>query len=341
MNKVPLNPASQGGVVFCVIARALIFCSASYTLGQYWASSEQTDGGDLAMALTPDIDDLWNFGDPTQSLQRFRDLYAQTRATAPAAYTVEVLTQTARAQGLLGDFSAAHHTLDEAEGLIEDVPPRVQVRCLLERGRVYNANGNPNDAKPFFEQAWTVGRKAGEDALSIDAAHMMAIVERPPRQQEWNIKALEVVENSSDRRAKKWYGSLYNNIGWAYHDAGDFGKALEAFEKALAWRAKEGDTPQIRTARWCVGRCLRSLGRVEEALEKQKGLLKEFAEAEEEDGYVFEEIGECLYLLEQKDAARKWFAKAYATLLKNAWIADNEVDRLERLKRLGRRGAAD
>jgi hypothetical protein len=49
------------------------------------------------------------------------------------------------------------------------------------------------------------------------------------------------------------------------------------FEQALFAREETGEAGQIRIARWCVERALRSLGRVEEALEMQRQLLDELA----------------------------------------------------------------
>ncbi len=48
---------------------------------------------------------------------------------------------------------------------------------------------------------------------------------------------------------------------------------LDMFNKALAARLQEGDAEPISIARWCVARCPRSLGRLTEALDIQKGLL--------------------------------------------------------------------
>ena len=47
-------------------------------------------------------------------------------------------------------------------------------------------------------------------------------------------------------------------------------------------------------ARWCVARCLRSLGRTAEALAEQRALAAELEAVGETDEHVTEEIGECL-----------------------------------------------
>jgi hypothetical protein len=61
------------------------------------------------------------------------------------------------------------------------------------------------------------------------------------------------------------------------------------------------------------------------------------ADGVERDGFVFEEIGECLLLLNRAEEARRYFAKAYEILSQDAWLAEKEPERLARLKSLGNR----
>ena len=212
---------------------------------------------------------------------------------------------------------------------------RVRVRYLLERGRAFNSSGQPEKARPLFLEAWDLARTAGKEALAVDAAHMMAIVEPTDKQLEWNLKALDMAEQSAEPRARRWKGSLYNNIGWTYHDQGDYVKALEMFERGLSFRLEQGDPVTIRIARWTVARALRSLGRVEEALALQTELLAEVESAGAPDGFINEEMGECLLALQKADEARPHFRRAYELLSKDPWLSESEPARLERLKELG------
>ena len=144
-----------------------------------------------------------------------------------------------------------------------------------------------------------------------------------------------VAEASDDPRAQGWLGALYNNTGWAYHDSGEYERALELFEKGLAWRLERDDPQATRIAKWTVARALRSLDRTHEALAMQQSLLGEHEAAGTRDGYVFEEIAECLLSLDRPDEARTYFMRAYQELSKDGWLKDNERERLERLNRLG------
>jgi tetratricopeptide (TPR) repeat protein len=145
---------------------------------------------------------------------------------------------------------------------------------------------------------------------------------------------LDYAEKSPQPRAQKWLASLYNNLGWTYHDLKQYDRALELFQKALTWREQQGDPTTIRIARWCVGRTLRSLNRVDEALAIQRALRNELQETGGKDGYVQEELGECL-LLQGSAEAQEHFALAYQILSQDPWLSENEPVRLERLKILG------
>lgn len=210
-------------------------------------------------ANLPDFDVLWNYDAPAETETKFRELLPVAKRSGNQAYCIELLTQIARTQGLQRNFAEAHRTLDQVEPLLTDDMKRARVRYLLERGRAFNSWGKPREAEPLFQAAWELARRAGEDALAIDAAHMVAIAARsePERALEWNLKALKLAEESPHPTARKWLGSLYNNIGWTYHDTKAFDKALEIFQKALKWREEVGKVPEIRIARWCMARTLR------------------------------------------------------------------------------------
>jgi tetratricopeptide (TPR) repeat protein len=282
-----------------------------------------------------DFDTLWDFTDPAATESKFRELLLKTESSDDPSYKPELYTQIARAEGLQGKFDEAHATLDQVEDMLTDELMTARIRYLLERGRVYNSSGDPEKSKSYFIEAFERGREHGADFYAVDAAHMMAIVESPKKQLEWSGKAMDLAERSKSDRAKKWLGPLYNNTGWSYHDLGQYDKALELFEKSLAWREEQKDEVGTRIAKWTIGRCYRSLDQIDEALDIQYALEKEFEEKGiESDGYVFEEIGECLLIQGKDDQAKPYFKRAYDLLSKDGWIAANEPKRLERLKEL-------
>ncbi len=285
----------------------------------------------------PDWRPMWDFGDAAGTEARFREVLPRARASGDRAYTAILLTQLARTQGLQRRFGDAHAILDEVETMLPGASPEVQVRYLLERGRALNSGGRAAESLPLFEQALAVGSEAGLDVLAVDAAHMLAIAAPSDQQLGWSEKAMAMCEASTDPRCKGWLGPLYNNTGWTYHDLGQYDKALELWEKGLELRRANGAPEPIAIARWTVARAWRSLGRCEEALAEQRAIAAYRAETElPESGYVAEEIAECLLALGREDEARPYFRRAYELLDANeAWMKDEEPERLERLKRLG------
>jgi tetratricopeptide (TPR) repeat protein len=281
----------------------------------------------------PDFDTLWDYANPAQTETKFREILPQFPEDEPAA--LELLTQIARAQGLQKKFDHAHATLDDVERKVGEGPSRARVRLLLERGRVFNSSGHPERARPLFEQAYEAAKHIGKDFYAVDALHMLAIVAPPAQSLDLNLRAIKFAESSTQERARNWLGSLYNNTGWSYHDLGDYASALAVFEKAEAWQRAQGRVNETRIASWSVARTLRSLKRFEEALSKQITLKEEFESAGESDGYVFEELGECLLALDRPEEARPYFSKAYELLAQDAWLPEHEPERLARLKQHG------
>ena len=278
------------------------------------------------MANKIDIDALWDFNDPAGSEIRFRLLEAEAQ------------TQRARTHSLRRQFVEAHAILDLAKPLATPENARLRVRYLLERGRTHNSAKEKDLARPLFLEAWELARSAGEDGLAVDAAHMLGVMESGPESDRWNEEALALAENSANPKARKWVATLCNNLGWSRHGEGKFPEALALFERAQFARKEGGEVGRERVARWCVARCLRSLSRLDEALEIQEALHAEHTAAGTPDGYVWEELSECLLALNRTEEARSHFARAYEMLSADPFLPTDEPERLARLKTLGAGG---
>src|SRR5215510_10046715 len=108
----------------------------------------------------PDFDSLWDYSNPEKTEEKFRAILLQFPEDDPEF--LELLTQIARAQGLQHKFDKAHHTLDQVERRIGEVPSRARIRYLLERGRVINSSGSPDQSRSCFEHALDVATRLGE-----------------------------------------------------------------------------------------------------------------------------------------------------------------------------------
>jgi tetratricopeptide (TPR) repeat protein len=281
----------------------------------------------------PDIDSLWDFGDPAGTEAKFKALLIEVD-NYPVQ--LELLTQIARTFSLRLLFEQAHEILDQVEQDLDQATPMTRVRYLLERGRCFNSAGRQAEAIAPFKEALDIARREGLDYYAVDAAHMLGIAAPLKERLSWNRQAMAMAEASRDQRTSEWLGPLYNNTGWTYIDMGDYPAALELFQKGVAFRAEKGEGAPLRIARWTVAHTRRLLGEPEQALALLSELEQDWLTAGSEDGYVYEDIAECLLILDRTDEARPYFAKAYTLLSQDAWLQGNEQDRLRRLQELSK-----
>ena len=225
---------------------------------------------------------LWDFNDLDTSEERFR---AQLIEEATDAGRAEALTQLARIEGLRDRFDECDALLDEADAL-----GGATARLLLERGRRQRSSGDPGMGAAEFERAFDLARRRGEDALAVDAAHMLASV---GDKEAWTARAVEIAASSDDPGVRYWLGPLYNNIGWARYETADAAGALQAFELALASRERDDPRPYPREqARYAVAKALRALGRADEATPLIERCVAWAADNGVEDAYFQEELAE-------------------------------------------------
>lgn len=261
------------------------------------------------------VNELWDFGDPELSEQRFHDAMAD--ADPHGRFVLR--TQIARTHGLRRNFVVAKSTLSELEPELKETSAEGQVRYWLEHGRCHCSAAHTEEmlteearriARESYLQGFEVARTSGLDGLAIDALHMMSMVEKDQAAQiEWNRKALAYMEESTHPEAKRWEGSLRNNLGYALRLAGRFDEALDEFQKALAYREQSGNPESVRVARWMIAWTLRGMDRLPEALEMQLGLEQEWAREGEEDPYVFDELEEIYRAMGDGERAEHYAAK--------------------------------
>ena len=199
------------------------------------------------------IDELWTFEDPALSEARFREAMQDSRFDD--FERLELATQLGRAIGLQGRYEEADALLDSIDTQEE---PTLAVRVLLERGRLLNSSGHPAMAVPLLEQAAELGDHLGEEFLTVDALHMLAIADSG-HQESWTRSALEYASAVDDPRTKRWMVSLHNNLGWALHDDGRRTEALVEFQLAEQWAERVGTPQQQLWAREAIDECERSL----------------------------------------------------------------------------------
>jgi len=282
-----------------------------------------------------EFDKLWNYNDPAATETKFKELLPDYIAATDLSGHLQLLTQIARTYSLRRMFDDAHATLNEVQAQLPEATDVAHIRYYLERGRTFNSSGKKAEANEQFVLAKNTAIELKEDFYAIDAVHMLAIAAPADEAIKLNEAGVVLAEQSIQERAKNWLGALYNNLGWAYFDKGEYDKALSIFLRALQWREEKKSAPEIFLAKWCVARTLRALNRLDEALKIQLALLEEMVEADNHDGYVYEELGE-IYLLKNEEVYKMYFGFAHTHLGKDIWLSANEAPRLERLLQLSK-----
>ena len=286
-----------------------------------------------ATAMAVDIDALWDYDQPALSEARFRDALK----TESGDGALELETQIARTFSLRREFTQAHGALDAVQRRMSDrTRPAVRVRYLLERGRTFRSAGELAKSRPLFLEAWQISDREKLTLLAIDAAHMMGIIESADEAQRWNERAMAMAMGSLVPRAIRWRGSLANNMGHTERERGNLDAAMKHFQASLTAFQLTRSGSQIRMAKWQIANVMRMQKRYDEALALQLVIETEAAEAAEPDGYVFEEIAEIYLVKGDREKAKGYFAKAAETLGKDAWFAENETDRLARMRQLAK-----
>ncbi len=243
-----------------------------------------------------DIRTLWDFGDPEISEARF----LEAMYVANEDEKLILKTQIARSYGMRMDFDRAREILSEVQPGLETVSDEVNAWYLLELGRTYCSTAHAKEAltteareiaRSSYRASFEQFRKLQLDFNAIDALHMMTTVDTAPdKQMHWNQQALDFMEQSGQVEAKKWEGSLRNNLGYAYHLAQRYEEALVDFDLSLKARQAAGNDNGVRIAKWMIARTLRAKDRLDEALVIQLDLEKEWDKIGSSDTYVYEEL---------------------------------------------------
>ena len=264
--------------------------------------------------------DLWDFGDPVASCERFRQAARDAIENTDRALA---LTQVARALGLQGRFVDARSALAEAD-LLLPADGKQRAQYWIELGRIENDEHNPVEALSCCQRSLALATDARDEYLMVDAAHMIAIVVPMEKRPESAEFALSLARTASDERTRHWIGTISNNLGWTYMELGQPENAVQCFRESLAHRLDQREPTPIRLARYALGCAQRASHHLEEAVV----VLNEALAMGGSIGYIEEELAECLLSLGQADRAKPLFQAAYGKLKANTDLAERDPKRL-------------
>jgi len=287
-----------------------------------------------------EFDREWRYQDPLATELVFKEYEKLLNVHDDRTLLPQLFTQLARCRSLLRDKDGSEAYLQTAHSLIESLDTSEQIvpriRYHLEKGRLLNALNIEDRGAEDFLSAWNDAITNHCDFYAIDAAHMLGIVKNGDESLDWNFKAMKHAEQSQDMKAKSWLGALYNNIGWTLHGLQRYDEALQCFLNDEAWYRERHRHEEALIAHWSMAKMLRLLNRPDEALRELYVIAEERKERNlPNDGYLSEEIAECLLAKGQVDHSAPFFASAYEILCEDEWLMQHEQARMERLKLLG------
>ena len=286
----------------------------------------------------PDHDGLWASSSLLETEQKIKRKLLAKPADHFDLPSLELLTQLARVQALQGQFSEADKTLKsvQVEMEMQDVRARkqVEIRLLLEQGRLFALQMIPAKALVFVKQAMDIALEEKNSFFAIDAAVMLTLINPMKKQNETLQWALTEAETTTIADSKLWLPFLYIMNGWSLFDTRQFDRALEYFQKALEQPHLPQQRMQTQSIKWSIARTKRALGHFDEALDILNDVRLEFEAIGESNGFVYLEFAENLRQQQKEPDARPYFEMAYNILSKNLWFTDNKETELARMKEL-------
>jgi tetratricopeptide (TPR) repeat protein len=274
------------------------------------------------------IDAVLVIADPAGSRARIGSILENTDGMS-SEHFLEWKTLLARTYSLQHNIGESLAILADVECQLGTATPIARVRWALERGRTWLTSGDREKARADFHTAYKDAQTAGHTFLAVDAVHMLGIAHDGNEALDWNMLAIAMINESPDEAVKRWLGPLLNNTGWTYFDMGEYEKARSLFAMDVEYRTSKGLLTQARVARYSLARTMRAQGQIVEALAIQRANAEEIRTTNgDPDGYIDEEIGECLLMIGRMEEARGYLASAYELLSADPWMQDNQPDRL-------------
>ncbi len=153
---------------------------------------------------------------------------------------------------IMGNYDQAIEILvkgySEAE---ENKQIKEQLILLSELGGIYRNAGKKNEAKAVIEKIEVLLPKADLDDISLatillNCATNLKYTGENQKAVDYYLLALDKYLNNDFYDMRVW-GSLYNNLGLAYRDIGNYESALECYNNALffakEWHGGENFVP--------------------------------------------------------------------------------------------------
>ncbi len=288
---------------------------------------------------------IGKLGDPVKIESALQELLPQALQLSDNSTYVQMLSQIALMQAVQKKFEQAHATLAIAQAACKSDDYQGLAGLTLEQGRVWQQQGDLVQAATYFHASYELSLAHNLDYHTINAAHMIAIIVPSVSDKiAWNLKALDLAEQTQDAKAHSWLAPLYNNLGQNYFDVHEYQKSLEHYQKALQLFEQDKKYSNTLFAQWTIGRCLRALQNYDQALILQQQLLSKMQKMAEQEkygmpeemfflvfGFVYEELAEIYAAQGDVSKSDDYARLALRYLESNEMFMTTSPERIERL----------
>jgi tetratricopeptide (TPR) repeat protein len=286
----------------------------------------------------PDKDGLWASSDLIENEKLILSQIKYNETEKADLVSLEKMTQLARVYSLQEKFSESDKLLKTIKAQLNLYPElerkHVEIRYLLELGRLLTIQMNPSKAIPVVNETFELARKANYTFFAIDAALLLSLISPLKKQTEILQWALTEAEKNQNTDAHLWLPYLFVMKAWSLFDNKQFDTALSYFEKALKLPHAPYQKNYTLMIRWSIARVIRATGDFERAINLQYELKNELEAVNEVNGFILLEIAECLFLQQKEQESKSFFESAYLILSVNPWYIDNRETELERMKKI-------
>ncbi|KAL9960842.1 hypothetical protein ACROYT_G034347 [Oculina patagonica] len=229
----------------------------------------------------------------------------------------------------LGDYVKAKEFYEKALAINMEIDDRDgEASGYGSLGTVFRSLGDYVKAKEFYEKALAINMEIGDRAQEgINYQNLGAVFHSLGdyvKAKEFYEKALAITMEISDRAGEATnYGNLgtaageaasYGNLGTVFQSLGDYVKAKEYLEKALAINMEIGDRAGEATNYGKLGTVFQSLGdyvKAKEFYEKSLAINKEIGDRKME-AVIYTSLGTLFHSLGDKVKAKEFHEKALA-----------------------------
>lgn len=325
-----------------------------FTVFLITANISSAEKGELSVSekFLEQADSLFKEHNIDEALDIYLEAIKAARTESDNRVLTEAYSQVARCYLKRDRKEEGRTWLQKAKEIASEDDPPGWSRYLGVRGRFEwkDAAETTGILSPETDRASNTFKKMYDYCLrhdlyerAIDAANMVSITARKDERVAWALKGIDAAEKGN---LEGWLAPLWNNLGWAYDDIGEYEKSLKALEKARVYHYKMGKELPMLIADWSVGHALRMTGQIDSAETvlrhvQRWAFIRKGEEKSPENaewvGFANLELAEIALIKGDKDSAKGLFKSAYSNLYQakmNEWDPKKLEEIQQRIKEI-------